>query len=317
MTATQRPSVVAALFTEESQAQEAVDALLHAGFNRDRISFAGHGTQQGLLASIKSLFRKDSASMNDVYNDLVTAGLPERAAQYFCREYDAGRSIVEVLGTGDMQRAVTILRRYGGYGAPPGEKAEDVSSRQPMIGTEGEQRQQPMIGTEGEQRQQPMTGAEGEQHMYLREEQLQIGKQTVQTGTAGLRKEVITEQKSVDVPVTHEEIYVERRPGSGQQSDTPIGEGETYRVPVNEEQVVVSKQPIEKEEIVLRKQQVQGVHRVNETVRREEAHVEREGDAPFQNRERDSRLQNRERESRSQNRERESRSQNRERDSQS
>jgi uncharacterized protein (TIGR02271 family) len=305
MTATQRPSVVAALFTEESQAQEAVDALLQAGFTSDQIGFAGHGTQHGLLASIKSLFRKDSTSMNDVYNDLVTAGLPERAARYFCREYDAGRSIVEVLGTGDMQRAVTILRRYGGYSAPPGEKAEDVSPRQPKT------------GIESEQRQQPMTGAEGEQHMHLREEQLQIGKQTVQTGTVGLRKEVVTEQKTVDVPVTHEEIYVERRPGSGQQSDTPIGEEETYRIPVREEQVSVSKQPIEKEEIILRKQQVQGVHRVNETVRHEEAHVEREGDAPFQNRERESRFQNRERESRSQNRERESRFQNRERESQS
>lgn len=264
MTATQHPSVVAALFTEENQAQEAVDALLQAGFTGDQIGFAGHGTPHGLLASIKSLFRKDPTSMPDVYNDLVEAGLPEQVAQYYRQEYNAGRSIVEVVGAGDTQAAITTLSQYGGYGAPRGEK------------------------TAGAAPQQPMTDTEGEQRLRLREEQLQVGKQPTQTGAAGLRKEVVGEQRSMDVPVTHEEAYVERRSGSGQPSDTPIGEEETYRVPLHEEQVSVSKQPVEKEEIALGKRQVQRAHHVDETVRHEEAHVEREGDVPFQNQEDDS-----------------------------
>jgi len=84
------------------------------------------------------------------------------------------------------------------------------------------------------------------------------------------------------VPVSHEEVYVERRPGSGQPSDEPIGEGETLRVPVREEQVTVQKQPFVREEVALGKQQVQETQQVSDTVRREEARVERAGDVNVQ-----------------------------------
>src|SRR5207248_2118422 len=83
------------------------------------------------------------------------------------------------------------------------------------------------------------TGTESEQRVRLREEQLRAQKQPVETGEARLRKDVVSEQQSMDVPVTHEEVYVERRPGSGQPTDQPLGEGETYRVPVRDEQVSV------------------------------------------------------------------------------
>jgi len=55
MTTTER-SMVVALFSDENQAQQAVDALLNAGFGSDQISFAGHGTPRGMLAGLKSLF---------------------------------------------------------------------------------------------------------------------------------------------------------------------------------------------------------------------------------------------------------------------
>jgi uncharacterized protein (TIGR02271 family) len=126
--------------------------------------------------------------------------------------------------------------------------------------------------------QQQATGTEGEQRVRLREEQLQASKQPVEKGAVGLHKEVVSEQQSMDVPVTHEEVYVERRPGTGQPSDAPIGEEETYRVPVREEQVNTSKQTVDRGEIAIGKRPVQETKRVTDTVRREEAHVERQGD---------------------------------------
>ena len=48
--------------------------------------------------------------------------------------------------------------------------------------------------------------------MQLREEQLQARKTTVETGHVSLGKEVIEERTTVDVPVTREEVYVERQP---------------------------------------------------------------------------------------------------------
>src|SRR5690349_6608533 len=89
------------------------------------------------------------------------------------------------------------------------------------------------------------TDLEDEQRLKLREEQLNVQKQPVETGEARLRKEVVSEHHSMDVPVTHEEVYIERRPGPGQASKTPIGQRETYRVPVRQEQVTTSKQTVE------------------------------------------------------------------------
>lgn len=120
--------------------------------------------------------------------------------------------------------------------------------------------------------------------MQLREEQLRVYKRPVQAGEVGLRKEVVSEQQTLDVPVTHEEVYIERHPASGEVVDsTPIGEGETISVPVREEQVDVTKQTVETGEVAVGKRQVQEKQRVSDTVRREEAHIEREGDAPIHN----------------------------------
>lgn len=103
-----------------------------------------------------------------------------------------------------------------------------------------------------------------------------------QADTEGEQRLKLREEQSMDVPVTHEEVYVERRPGTGQPSDTPIGEGETYRVPVRDEQVTTSKQTVETGEVAMGKKQFQDTQRVSDTVRREEAHVEREGDVDIQ-----------------------------------
>lgn len=118
--------------------------------------------------------------------------------------------------------------------------------------------------------------------MRLREEQLQIDKQMVQKGEVRLRKEVVAEQKTIDVPVLHEEVYIEHRPGSGQISDTPIGESEVIRIPVSGEQITVSKQIKTTGEVAIHKRQFQEMQQVTDSVRREEARVEREGDVNVQ-----------------------------------
>jgi uncharacterized protein (TIGR02271 family) len=166
-----------------------------------------------------------------------------------------------------------ILARYGGYGAnrrfaqttdsaSTGARATDYASTA-------------STGVQGAE-------TEGEQRVKLQVEQLRAQKQTVETGEARLRKDVVTEQQSMDVPVTREEVYVERRPGSGQPTDQPVGEGETYRVPVRDEQVTVEKQPVVREEVSMGKRPIEETKRVSDTVRREEAHVEREGDVDVQ-----------------------------------
>ena len=120
--------------------------------------------------------------------------------------------------------------------------------------------------------------AEEGRSVQLREEELQARKETVQTGEVGLRKEVVSEQKTIDVPVTREEVTIERKPGDRRPDDRPVGEGETLRVPVREERVEVEKTPVVTEEVSIGKRPVTETERVSGTVRKEEARVEEEGE---------------------------------------
>src|SRR5215475_8485344 len=105
--------------------------------------------------------------------------------------------------------------------------------------------------------------------VQLREEELVPHKQTVQAGEVGIRKEVITEQKTLDVPVKREEVVIERRPVARHPSDRPITEGEDIRVPVREERVTVDKKPVVREEVRVGKRSVEETKHVSDTVRRE------------------------------------------------
>jgi uncharacterized protein (TIGR02271 family) len=134
--------------------------------------------------------------------------------------------------------------------------------------------------------QPPETGAEygtrpeTERTMRFREEELRAQKEPVQTGEARIGKEVVSEEKTMEVPRTREEVYVERRPVDRRPADKPIGEGEgqTIEVPVREERVTAEKEPVVYEEVDVGKRGVQETERVSGTVRREEPRIDKEGD---------------------------------------
>lgn len=272
---TTTPGMVVAIFDDRTQAELAVNDLENAGFSPDQIRFAGHGAASGgVLDKIKNLFTGHETGA--AYNDLVSMGVPADDANYYQHEYEVGHSIVTVVANGQTQQARDILARDGGYGAGS-RRFEQTSTTAATAGTTS------TTGTTGRPRMgMPETGTEGEQRLKLREEELRAQKQPVEQGEARLRKDVVSEQKNIDVPVTREEVYVEHRPGSGQPSDKPIGEGETYRIPVREEQITADKRTVETGEVVIGKRPVQETRRVSDTVRREKAHVEHSGDVDIQ-----------------------------------
>lgn len=123
----------------------------------------------------------------------------------------------------------------------------------------------------------PMAGER--ESMELREEQLRARTEPVQAGEVTIGKEVVTEQQHMDVPVTHEEVFVERHPvAGGRPASGEIREGEEITVPVNEERVHVEKQAVVTEEVNVGKREVTETEHVSAEVRREEARIEREGD---------------------------------------
>ena len=115
---------------------------------------------------------------------------------------------------------------------------------------------------------------EDELRVTRSEEELRAGTREREAGAMRVRKRVRTDRERLEVPVRREEVSVERVPvNEAAPSDAVIGEDEVS-VPVVEEEVVVDKQAVIKEEVRIRKDVVQDTEVVEEDVRREEVDVE-------------------------------------------
>jgi uncharacterized protein (TIGR02271 family) len=130
-----------------------------------------------------------------------------------------------------------------------------------------------------QERGQPgRTGHTGEERIQLSEEELAVGREQRQAGEVRVGKHVETEHVTRDVPVTREEVEIERRPIEGDRMEGRARiEEDEIRVPLHEERAVVQKRTVPREEIVLRKRQVQDTERVEADLRREEADIDRQG----------------------------------------
>ena len=248
MATTERP-IVLGVFRDRALAKQAIDELRHAGFRDDEISVDGHAARAGgLLDHLANTLTGHEAADGKLSDELVSKGVPENEADYYQRQLEAGSTVVAVESYGHRQEAGDILHRFGAY---------DASSHQ----------------------------EDGDRVIPVREEELRVHKQAMVTGEIVIRKEVITEEKTITVPVTREELVIERRPGPGQvpdqdQEDMPgevLKDGGTLRIVLREEQVRVEKQTVVKEEIFISKRPILETRHVQETLRREEAHIERVG----------------------------------------
>jgi uncharacterized protein (TIGR02271 family) len=90
---------------------------------------------------------------------------------------------------------------------------------------------------------------EGEQRMQLSEEELEARKRVREAGDVTVRKEVVTERRQIDVPVTREEVHVERVPATASGEAAGAFEEKEIRMPVHEEEVEVTKRPRVREEV--------------------------------------------------------------------
>ncbi|GAB3129339.1 PRC and DUF2382 domain-containing protein [Tsukamurella serpentis] len=106
------------------------------------------------------------------------------------------------------------------------------------------------------------------------EERLNVGTERVATGRARLRKYVVTEEKTVTVPVTREHVEVVREPITGAEAgDVEIGDG-TAEVTLHEDRVVTDKETVPVERVGLQVNTEQGKQTVSDTVRKERVEQE-------------------------------------------
>jgi uncharacterized protein (TIGR02271 family) len=165
---------------------------------------------------------------------------------------------------------------YGSYYSDENTEAGTVGPGMTMGDTEtGEFREHAAYDEGVHQSRGDDLADEDELRVHRTEEELAAGTREREAGQLKVRKRVRTDRERIEVPTRHEEISVERVPVEGEASEAEIGEDEVV-VPVTEEEVVVSKRPVAKEEVRIRKDVVSDTETVEEDVRREEIEVEDE-----------------------------------------
>ena len=256
---------IVAFFKSKEAAYRAVSELHNAGFTSAEIGIIesrereAHPTgteyasrdNESLWEKIKDFFRGESYD-DDIAYDQSTEGMhwDQNRANYYYEGISGGGALVSVSGS-RTHEARRILEQSGGDLRESG--FENISGSQP-------------------------TPAHDERRIQLRGEVLRTYKERVQRGEVRLRKEVITENQTVSVPVTREEIVIERPPATGQRASGEIGSAEDVRVPLTEERARVEKQPVVTEEVRVGKRAVRDNQQVSDKVRHEELRVEKEGD---------------------------------------
>jgi uncharacterized protein (TIGR02271 family) len=304
-----RSGTIVGLFRDQPRAERAIRALQSAGFDDDQIGVVMRDRKQqqeltentgtkveegaaagamgggllggalGLLAGVGALAIPGvgpiiaggaiastlagagiGAAAGGLLGALVGMGIPEEEARHFEQGIQSGGILLTVRAGARAAEARQILAAEGAEFGREAASTRDVGTAARDLGA--------------------AATAEGAERLELREEVLRAEKERVETGEVRLRKEVVSEDRAIDVPVTREEVVIERRPAAeGRTASGDIAaDGEEIRVPVVEEEVRVEKTPVVKEEITIRKRQVQDVERVSDTVRREEARVDTTGD---------------------------------------
>ena len=263
------PNRVVAFFSRREDAYRALSDLKEAGFNSDQIGLAvGHEEEtsgnttstreydSSFWQKVKDFFSGEDHHEHTDFGDVASPmGWTDDRYEYYQRGISSGGAVVTVTGDPILE-ARTILQRDGADLRESG--FESDSSARSM-------------------RASGVSGTQGERRIQLRGEMLRTYKERVERGEVRLRKDVVTENRSVQVPVTREELVIERTPGSGQATGE-IGRDEEIRVPLSEERVRVEKQPVVNEEVRVGKRQVQSNKEVSDQVRHEELRVEKKGD---------------------------------------
>lgn len=119
----------------------------------------------------------------------------------------------------------------------------------------------------------------GQTEMIRSEERLNVGTERVESGRVRLRKYVVTEQQQVTVPVSHEELRVEREPitpgerGRMAEDSGKIGDAE-QEIVLHEEKPVVRTETVPVERVRMGTEMVTEERTVGGEVHKERVEVE-------------------------------------------
>ncbi len=229
-------------------------ALVGAGIIAGVIPVIGPILALGTLGTVL-VNAAGGAALVGLTGALIGWGIPEEDAEFYENEVKLGRYLVTVEANGRALEAREALHRRGGY-----DRSGWTAVRADRANTLAEGGFRDDTG----------------RVIQLKEEHLRANKE-VDTGEVDIRKEVRTEQRQLTVPVEREEVVIERRPANGKAAGAV--RAEQIRIPVKEERVKVTKEPVVTEEVTVGKRKVKETRTVSGEVRKEELVVDSKGGA--------------------------------------
>src|SRR5215213_2941282 len=239
------------------------------------------GVKMGFLGTRSTLIPADIATVNNEQS-FIEVSQPKSTVQdgpafdddrEITPEYE--NEVRSYYGLGPIESSGSYVETNGhsGAGTTDSTTAGTVGLGMGMADTETGEFREHDRNQEG--LSQPGSDLEDEDELRVQrsEEELRAGTREREAGSVNVRKRVRTRRERVEVPTKHEEVTVERVPVEGEATEAQIGADEVP-VPVVEDEVVVQKKPVAKEEIRVRKDVVHEQQIVEEDVRREEVDIE-------------------------------------------
>lgn len=190
---------------------------------------------------------------SDVHKSLREMSIPDDRSRYLGHKFGSSEDgAVITVNAGDRRpEAEAILKRNGadlGENASTYDYPDNTTSNAPVEGT---------------------------QNIQLLGEVLRVHKERENLGDVRIRKEVVTENQTVQIPVTREELVIERRSVNGEeQANGTVGEGSEIRIPLTEERASVDKSTVVREEVSVGKKAINETRNLSGEIRHEELVVD-------------------------------------------
>ena len=252
---------IGGLFSDQARGEAALEELKRANFSSAQISEVAEDrddvTPKKLSNPVTDFFRDHTTTASDFRDNLADLGMSKKDAHYFEDGVARGGALVTVRADERAAEAVDILTRNG---ADLGSQARNPMPTQDVAPASAS-------NTAGASR-------DAERTLRLKAERLAIEKTHVASGDVRVRKNVVSHEETVDVPVSHDELFIERHPVTDGAVGGTIGTDQKITIPLSREELSVGKRTVVTEEVAIGKRAVTETKHVSENVRHEELVVD-------------------------------------------
>ena len=287
---------LAAVFEHRGDADRARTELLNAGFGSDAVRLAsGTGTQTrpgtddgsiggSIMQFFSSIFGSDDNADKQAYSSAINRGhtvLTVNASSD--DEIERAADIIEGFGPLDIdeQQGLTAPQAYqgarqGGQAAAAGSMQDAQTATGTMQGGTQAATAGAMQGTQSAQAGSMQRTTTEEQAIPVIQEELKVGKRTVQRGGVRVYQRVIETPVQEDITLREEHVTIERHPVDQaiDPDQVPAFQEKSFELRESAEEAVVQKSARVVEEVVVGKEVSQRQEQVSDTVRSTEVEVE-------------------------------------------